>query len=274
VDYTRIKETIHGVQIEGVKNFDLDAILDCGQCFRWFPEANGTWKGIVRDKCRSVEQTGDILVIYGATKTEAEELWINYFDLNRDYGAVKDILRQDPTMRKAVDFTPGMRVLRQDPWETLCSFIISQSNNIKRIKGIVTNLCEAFGEPIDGGYTFPTAKKLSCLKLSDLDVIRSGFRAAYIMDAARLVDYGRIEFSKLREMPTAHVERTLMSIHGVGPKVASCTALFGLGKTDTMPVDVWIRRAMTEFYPSGIPSEIKAISGLGQQYLFHYMRNR
>lgn len=255
----------------GTRNFCLDDILDCGQAFRWTRLADGHWRGIVRGLCREIVQHGDVLRFEGVTEEEFNRVWLPYFDLDRDYGAVKEILCRNEAMRNAVLFAPGMRVLRQEPWEALCSFILSQNNNIARIRGLVERLCENFGEPVNGGFAFPSPERLAALPPDGLAPVRCGFRSRYILDAAAKVASGEINLEKLADMPAAQVEGALRSIVGVGPKVAACALLYGFSRTECVPVDVWIGRANREFFPEGL-GVFGEYAGLGQQYLFHYMR--
>lgn len=271
MDYIKAEQENNNVIVSGVRNFCLDDILDCGQCFRWEKLADGHWRGIAYGICRTVRQDGPALVFENASLAEFNSVWYDYFDLGRDYGEVKRVLSQDEAMCRAIEFTPGMRVLRQEPWEALCSFIMSQNNNIKRIRGLVSRLCQNFGEKIEGGYAFPPAKRLAGLTVEDLAPVRSGFRAGYVIAAAQAVESG-LQLEALRETPLPDAAHALMQVRGVGPKVAACALLYGLGRTDSIPVDVWIKRAISEYYPDGIPAEIASVAGLGQQYLFHYVR--
>lgn len=273
MDYISVKEQGGDVVVAGLKNFYLDDILDCGQCFRWDKLEEGVFRGTAFGLCRTLRQQGDTLVIHGSTIEEFDNVWYGYFDFCRDYSEVVQRLRTDETMRRASEFTPGMRVLRQEPWEALCSFILSQNNNIKRIRGLVLRLCENFGEKTDGGYAFPTAEKLAALSPEDLAPVRCGFRAGYVIDAARRVSSGELDFEKIKMLPICEASMELQKIRGVGPKVASCALLYGLGRAESLPVDVWIDRALRAFYPDGIPESISDIAGIGQQYLFHYVRN-
>lgn len=273
MDYINIEAREGDVVVSGLKNFNLDDILDCGQCFRWEKLEAGVFRGVAFGICRTVRQEKDRLVIHGASIGEFDDVWYEYFDFERDYSEITERLRTDEAMRRAVEFTPGMRVLRQEPWEALCSFILSQNNNIKRIRGLVSRLCENFGEEIDGGYAFPTAERLAALSPEELAPVRCGFRADYIIDAARRVSGGEIDFEKIRALPIREASGELQKIRGVGPKVASCALLCGLGRAESLPVDVWIDRALKTFYPNGMPESISDIAGLGQQYLFHYVRN-
>lgn len=273
MDYIKAEQSGADTVISGVKNFCLDDILDCGQCFRWDKLDEGLWRGIVAGKCRTIRQEGQTLTFYNVSVGEFDSVWYGYFDFARDYTEVKRVLSQDAAMRRAIEFTPGMRVLRQEPWEALCSFILSQNNNIKRIRGLVLRLCESFGEPCDGGFAFPPPERLASLSVEDLSPVRCGFRAGYILDAAKRVSSGEIDLPSLYSMELAQASGELQKIRGVGPKVAACALLYGLGHADSLPVDVWIDRAMNTFYPNGIPEEISGVAGLGQQFLFHYIRN-
>lgn len=273
MDYIQTAETGNNTVVFGARHFCLDDILDCGQCFRWEKLAPGVWRGIAFGRCRTITQEGGTLTFHGVTQAEFDELWYEYFDFGRDYQMVKERLETDEAMRRAIAFSPGMRVLRQEPWEALCSFILSQNNNIKRIRGLVERLCALFGEPVDGGYAFPAPQKLAPLDPDDLAPVRCGFRAKYILDAARRVCDGTVDLPALYEMEIPKACGTLEQISGVGPKVACCTLLYGFGRTQCVPIDVWIDRALRVYYPGGMPAGFSEIAGLGQQYLFQYVRN-
>jgi N-glycosylase/DNA lyase len=260
----------NGFIILSEPEFDPDVVFDCGQCFRWEKQCDGSWAGVAFSRRLNVKKDGDALILTGDPDPE---FWEHYFDLKRDYGPIKRLLMRDPTLRAAVEFAPGMRLLRQDPWEALCSFIISQNNNIPRIKGIISRLCENFGAPIPGGgHSFPPAQALAKLSEADLSPLRCGFRAKYILDAAKKISSGVIKLALLSEMPLGDARKELMKIKGVGPKVADCALLFGAGRLECFPSDVWIRRALSYFYPQGFPREFSHFAGIAQQYLFHFIR--
>lgn len=263
------------VRIDGLGDFSLRDTLDCGQCFRWNESGDG-FDGVVEGKFCHAVQDGDGALLLLTTREDFDALWRDYFDLDRDYDELRREFGSDETLRKALAFAPGIRVLRQRPWETLCSYIISQNNNIKRIKGIVARLCESFGEPLaDGrGYAFPAAERLAGLDEAGLAPLRCGFRAKYILDAANKVASGEIDLASLREMELDEARKTLMTIKGVGPKVAECTLLYGFGRTECFPIDVWMKRAMAELFPDGLPECAVRDAGIAQQYIFHYMRTR
>lgn len=255
-----------------VEDFDLDAVFNCGQCFRWQRQSDGSYTGIAFGKRLHVARQGGLLIL-DCGRAEYEALWCGYFDLDRDYGLIKRQLAGDPVLSAAIGHAPGIRILRQQPWEALCSFIISQNNNIPRITGIIERLCEGFGEKIEGGYAFPSPQALSTLEEADLAPIRSGFRAKYIIDAAQKVASGEVELDSLFSLPLAEARETLIKIKGVGPKVADCALLFGCGRIECFPTDVWIKRVLACFYPQGFPQEYMVFGGIAQQYLFHYARS-
>ena len=172
-----------------------------------------------------------------------------------------------------MDFCGGISLLKQEPWEALCSFIISQNNNIPRIKGIISRLCEAFGDNLgNGDFSFPDAERLAKMTPEELDPLRAGFRAKYIVDAARKVASGEVPLYELKKLPLEEGLDSLMKITGVGPKVASCALLYGCGKKDAFPIDVWVKKILKELYPDGFPFEDSPYKGVAQQYLFHYRR--
>ena len=174
------------IVFENIKDLDLKETLDCGQCFRWKERDDGSFIGVVHGRIAAASMDGDRLILDGAVEDD-RDMWSDYFDLSIDYSDIKEKLSTlHPVMAEAARFAPGIRILRQEPFEALISFIISQNNNIKRIAGIVDRLCENFGEPIGGRmYAFPTAERLAALEPDDLSPIRAGFRHRHIIDAAR-----------------------------------------------------------------------------------------
>ncbi len=268
-----IKFIDNKIYIKNIKNFDLAQTLDCGQSFRWRQEKNGAWCGIAFGKqIRLYQQNGDI-VILGSTKEEFNNIWKDYFDLDRDYGAIIEEISCDKTVATAAAYSSGIRLLNQEPWEALCSFIISQNNNIPRIKGIIERFCENFGDKISGGYAFPSPEVVAKLTVDDLAVIRAGFRAKYILDAALKVASGDIDLEALKYTNYDTARKILMTIKGVGPKVADCVLLYGLCHKNAFPRDVWINRAIEQLFDGNIPNCAKQYGGIVQQYIFHYIRN-
>ncbi len=251
--------------------FSLALCLDCGQAFRWEKDGN-CFKGVAFGKFLKIEETDNEIIFYDTSEYEFENIWKPYFDLDTDYRKIISCYDEDNLIKAVTQFS-GIRILRQEPWEALCSFIISQNNNIPRIKGIVSRLCESFGEKTGDGFTFPSAEKLADLTVEDLSVLRAGFRAKYIIDAANKVACGDVDFKKIDENPIEFGREELIKIKGVGAKVAECTLLYGFHKLTAFPVDVWVKRIMAEMYPNGLPACVKGTEGIAQQYLFHYRRN-
>lgn len=261
------------VAVWPIDSLDLAQTLDCGQAFRWVPNGDGSWSGVAHGRLLTVSLGAGKFILHDCCLAEYKEIWEQYFDLDRDYAALKRRFSADPVMAKAVQYAGGIRVLKQEPWETLCSFIISQNNNIKRIKGIISRLCEQFGEPArGGGYSFPTPERLAALSPGGLAQIRCGFREKYILDAAKKVASGEIDLDALSHMPMDKARDELMKIKGVGPKVAACALLYGLGFKDAFPVDVWIKRALEVLYGGSLPEMLLKEAGIAQQYLFYYVR--
>lgn len=270
----KIENKNNNIYIYGAEDFDLPHTLDCGQAFRWVCDENNVWSGVAYNKFLKLEKLTDgTVVLYNTTTEDFENIWKDYFDFSRDYGEIIKILSENSVLKQACEYSHGIRILNQEPFETLCSFIISQNNNIKRIKGIISRLCENFGEKKDGYYTFPTAEKLASLTLEDLAVLRSGFRAKYLLDAAQKVANGEVELSKLKEMNLEDARNQLMKIKGVGPKVADCCLLFSHRHTDAFPKDVWIKRAMEVLFGGELPECAKEYAGIAQQYIFFYARD-
>jgi N-glycosylase/DNA lyase len=273
MDFSQIAYYNGHVVLSGVRNFNLDATLDCGQCFRWKKHAPNDWEGIAHARRLRISLQGEQLTFHETTPEEFDLIWKDYFDLERDYEALFSRFRRNPPLRRAIAFAPGIRVLRQEPFETLCSYILSQHNNIPRIKGLVERLCAQFGEACSGFYAFPTPDVLADLSPDDLAPIRSGFRAKYIIDAAKNVHSGKIVLPALYTMPIDHARECLMQIHGVGRKVADCVLLYGFARAGCIPEDVWVKRILSQLYPRGFPRYLAPWGGIAQITLFHYARN-
>lgn len=256
-----------------IKCINIGLSTDCGQSFRWTKNEDGSFHGIVGKKSIDIFQNNEEIIFKDTTKEDFENLWIKYFDLERDYEKICTAF-DDNYLKAACDEFYGIRILRQEPWETICSFIISQNNNIPRIKGIISRLCENFGEKInENDYSFPSYELLSELNEDDFAPLRAGFRNKYIMDAARKFASGELSIEEIEKMPIEEARRELMKIKGVGAKVAECSLLYGFGRIEAFPVDVWVKKIMAELYPDGLPSCTKGFEGIAQQYLFHWRRN-
>ena len=251
--------------------FDVGLTFDCGQAFRWTEKADGKWHAVVGSRAVDVEQKGNQITIYGDTDAG---FWRRYLDLDRDYDGICERLKSDKWLNRAITEYPGIRILRQDAWEALCSFIISQNNNIPRIKGIIERLCATFGDDLgNGDFGFPSAQRLAGCTVEDLSPLRSGFRAKYIIDAAQKVAGGDVDLEMLANGDMDRCREELIKIKGVGAKVAECTLLYGCGRIEAFPVDVWVKRIMAELYPEGLPECADGVEGIAQQFLFHWRRN-
>lgn len=259
--------------LDDVKCLDLDLTLDCGQAFRWEKQADSSWSGVVKGVFLNISKMGDTIILKNTSKDDFENIWIDYFDFNKDYVEICDTLKQDTLLAPTVDAFYGIRILNQDSWEALCSFVISQQNNIKRIKGIISRLCRIYGEEVRSGfYSFPSAERLSNLTVEDFENLGTGYRAKYLERLAKDVASGAIDLEKIKTLSLDDARKELLNIYGVGIKVANCALLFGFGFYDAFPVDVWMKRVM-EYYPDGLPQCFDGIGGIAQQYLFYWARN-
>lgn len=251
------------------EDFDLDETLDCGQAFRWKKvpsEYDCTYSGFFLNDSLTISKKDNYFIFHNTSEKDFLEKWTEYFDFNTDYGKLKEIFCHDETLKKACEFAGGIRLLKQDSWETLLSFIISQNNNIPRIKLIIDRLCSHYGH-------FPSADELSSETTESIDYLKSGFRAKYIIDASQRVSSGEINLDEIKKMPLDEARNELMKIKGVGKKVSECVLLFGMYRTEAFPIDVWIKRVLETYYPEGFPEYLKSCGGIAQQYLFHYIRN-
>jgi len=277
--------------VKKTSNFDIGQILECGQCFRFEKMDEESYFLLAHKKVlhvRQVKGSDNVEFWYENGEldtTEFDRFWASYFDLERDYGKIqKEIAKNDPILQKAINFAPGIRILQQDPWEMVISFIISANNRIPQIKQVIKNICAAYGKPLGSGhFAFPTPTELSAASTEDLRALKTGFRDKYIVDATKRALAGELPTSRNCPLPTAQLRKTLMHTKGIGEKVADCILLFGYGRHESFPIDVWVRRVMEKLYFAGesVPAaKIHAFAsthfgtnaGFAQQYLFHYMR--
>lgn len=269
----KTEKTPDGIKITDISGLSLPETLDCGQCFRWKADSEGNWCGVVKGIYRKIRKEENGITILGADEQEFEKIWFDYFDFGRDYDALKADFSANEMIKAACEFAPGIRVLRQEPWEAFITFIISQNNNIARIKGIVERLCAAFGEEIEEGiYSFPTAQRLAAEPAESFAKIGCGYRADYISFAAKEVYEGRLVLEELMTTPIAKARERLLKVHGVGPKVADCVLLYGLGRAERCPADVWMKRVIAAL-GGEMPQCVTDYAGIAQQFLFHYARN-
>ncbi len=275
------------LKIDGVKDFHPVHTFLCGQCFRWVENPDGSFDGIAYKKAVNVSLTKGTLIIKNTSEEDYNNIWRHYLDLDRDYAPLKEILSVDENLKKAIEYGYGIRILNQEPWECLVSFIISTQNQIPRIKKIVNALSERYGEKIQIEdrvyYSFPDAESLKGISEEELMFLKAGYRAGYIIDAVNKITSGEIDLEKIFDMDYLSAKKELMKIKGVGEKVADCVLLFSYGKTEAFPIDVWVGRIMRNLYLSENASikDIRAESerlfgknaGLAQQYLFYYARD-
>lgn len=262
------------VILTGGDAFSPEKTFLCGQCFRFEAEAGGEFVGIARG--RRIRVGGDAeRTVLSCGRAEFEAVWRGYFDAGNDYGRALRLIEGDAFLCAAEVFGRGIRILRQEPWEALCSFLISQCNNIPRIRRIISSLCVLFGEDIGGGFAFPTPERLADLDEAALAPVRAGYRAAYLLAAARAVCDGSLDLAAMEKgvYETAELRERLMRQRGVGRKVADCVLLYGLGRPDAFPQDVWVKRALAARYPDGFDAaRFGAYAGIIQQYIFYYAR--
>lgn len=272
--------------------FELKDIFECGQCFRWNKEAEDTYIGVVKNNVIKVQKLGNVIKFKSVGEDELQPLVEDYFDLTRDYEQIKQTLSNiDNYMKQSIQYGKGIRILNQDLWETIISFIISANNNIPRIKGIIERMAKAYGKEIvfeeKRYYTFPTVEELAKAKVQDLRKLGLGFRDKRVYETTSLIKEKKVDLSELKKQEYQEVRETLLTLPGVGPKVADCILLFSsLKKWEAFPIDVWVRRVMNELYIHN-PDESKVkkeqieaiakekfglLAGIAQQYLFYWKR--
>ncbi len=269
----KIKTIKNDLILEDIECFNVGLSVDCGQAFRWVKREDGSFHGVIFKKAVDIVQNENEIIFKNTDEKAFHELLSPYFDLERDYAKICASF-DDKYLKEACNQYNGIRILHQEPWEALCSFIISQNNNIPRIKGIIERLCSSFGEQIgESDFSFPSCERLAPLSEEELAPLRAGFRNKYILDAARKVACGEVDFEKIKAAPFDEARQELLKIKGVGEKVAQCALLYGFGRMEAFPVDVWVKRILSELYPDGFPQCAKGVEGIAQQYLFHWRRN-
>ena len=280
--------------LENVKSFEPKHIFECGQCFRWDEEPDGSYTGIVNNNVINVKKVDNTVYFTSLGADNLKELVDYYFDLGRDYEKIKETLSKiDEYLENSIKYGSGIRILNQDLWETIISFIISANNNIPRIKGIINRISMKYGNKIEWNgkeyYTFPTVENLAKATVEDLRNLGLGFRDVRVYDTTHKILNKEVDLEKLhQETDTQKVRDTLLTLSGVGPKVADCILLFStLKRFDVFPIDVWVRRVMNELYIKNEDEtkvnkrEIEKLAkekygdleGLAQQYLFYWKRD-
>lgn len=286
-----MKEEIY--VLKNVKAFEPKHIFECGQCFRWNLEEDGSYTGVVGENVLSVKKLQNDIIIKGLCKDNIEDVCAKYFDLNTEYEKINKALSKiDDNLKTSIEYGKGIRILYQDVWEALISFIISANNNIPRIKGIIERLSKKYGKEIKWNnksyYTFPTPEDLSKATVKDLRLLGLGFRDIRVYETTKMVKENQIDLYNLEKIKDINELRDqLLKFSGVGPKVADCIMLFSMKKFEVFPIDVWVKRVMTELYfdidkeKSNLSNkriiEFAAnkfgnLAGIAQQYLFYWRR--
>lgn len=281
------------IEINNVKSFNLKHIFECGQCFRWNENEDGSYTGIVGKNVIKISMINNNIIVKSYGEDDLQKLFNFYFDMETNYEEIKEKLRKiDNYMVTSIQHGEGIRILNQDLWETIISFIISANNNIPRIKGIIEKMSKKYGDEIvwnnEKYYTFPTVNQLSKASVEDLRKLGLGFRDVRIFETTRMIRENQINLEKLHEEKNTNIVRDdLLRLSGVGPKVADCILLFStLKRFDVFPIDVWVRRVMNELYIKN-EDETKVskkqileiaeekfgnLCGMAQQYLFYWKR--
>jgi N-glycosylase/DNA lyase len=301
MDYKNIKFFEDHVVIEEVKNFKLKHIFECGQIFRFEEVEENDFIVIAFGKLIEVKDEGNNVIIYNTNEEEFNKIWLDYFDLNRDYSDIKKELSKDVLLKQSIEFGYGVRVLNQDPFEMLISFIISARNNIPSIKKTVNKISAKWGKEISYKdkiyYAFPSIYEIKDATLEEIQETGASFRSKYIIDTIKNVynsvrdenfklgkenPYSKYNLDYIKSLSDDECHNVLQEFKGVGSKVADCIMLFSMGKTSAFPVDVWVKRAMIHFYGAEDASlnkirifarnKFEKLSGFAQQYLFYYAR--
>lgn len=279
--------------LKNIDSFVLKDIFECGQCFRWNLQEDGSYTGIFGENVLNVKQENKNIIIEGLCKNDIKETVEEYFDLNRDYKQIKEKLAKiDQNMETSIKYGKGIRLLNQDLWETILSFIISANNNIPRIKEIIERLSRTYGNEIiwreKKYYTFPSVKKLKDVTIKEYRDLGLGFRDKRLYETTQMIVDQQVDLEEMQKNPnTSEIKEQLLTLSGVGPKVADCILLFStLKRLEVFPIDVWVRRVMNDLYIQE-PNEEKIskkqiekiatekfgdLAGLAQQYLFYWRR--
>ena len=276
--------------IKNVQSFEPVHIFECGQCFRWNQEEDGSYTGIFKNNVINVKKEDKDVIFTGICEGHIKEICTEYFDLNTSYEEIKDKLSKiDKYLENSIEYGTGIRILKQDLWETLISFVISANNNIPRIKTIIERISKKYGDKITFKvkeyYTFPTPEQMADATVQDFRDLGLGFRDVRVYETVQRTLKKEIDLDNLKnEINVEKLREELLKIPGVGPKVADCIMLFSLQKYEVFPVDVWVRRVISELYFENKEQQPKVIqkfakehygdlAGLAQQYLFYWRRD-
>ncbi len=279
-------------EIEKNDSFDLVHIFECGQCFRWNKEDDESYTGVFKDNVLNIKEEDGKIKFQGICNENIEKVVKDYFDFNTDYTKIKSTLSKvDKYLEESIKFGSGIRIVNQDLWEVLISFIISANNNIPRIKGIIERISKQYGKEIiyqgKTYYTFPTPEELSNASVEDLRKLGLGFRDKRVYETTQKVKQGEIDLNEIAKIEdTNKIREILETMPGVGPKVADCILLFGLKRFEVFPIDVWVRRVMNDLYIKNedetkvnkkeienlAKTKYANLAGIAQQYLFYWRR--
>lgn len=279
--------------LKNAESFELKDVFDCGQCFRWNEQEDGSYIGVFKNNVLNVSKEKNDIIFKGICEGNIEEIVKDYFDLNRNYEEIKEILSKiDDNLKNSIEYGSGIRILNQDLWETIISFIISANNNIPRIKGIIERLSKKYGNEIEYNnekyYAFPTPEQLKDVTVQEYRELGLGFRDIRLYETTKMIIEKRVDLENLRKNPnTQEVRDELLTLSGVGPKVADCILLFStLKRLEVFPIDVWVRRVMNDLYIKKddetkvnnktilklAESKFGNLAGIAQQYLFYWKR--
>lgn len=279
--------------LKNAESFELKDIFDCGQCFRWNEQQDGSYIGVFKNNVLNVSKEKNDIIFKGICEGNIEEIVKDYFDLNRNYEEIKEVLSKiDDNLKNSIEYGSGIRILNQDLWETIISFIISANNNIPRIKGIIERISKKYGNEIEYNnekyYTFPTPEQLKDVTVQEYRELGLGFRDIRLYETTKMIIEKQVDLEELRKNPnTQEVRDKLLTLSGVGPKVADCILLFSdLKRFEVFPIDVWVRRVMNDLYIKNedenkvskkqieklAKEKFGDLAGLAQQYLFYWRR--
>ncbi len=269
--------------IKNINNFNVGKTLECGQAFNFDKLDENYYRLTAFRKVLFLKQDGKKVEMFPTTEEDFNNIWVDYFDLKTDYDFIYNKFIQDDVLKPLVEYGEGIRILKQEKWECLISFIISQNNRIPQIKKCINYFAENYGDKIENGYAFPTPEQLADKTIEELQESKVGFRAKYIDDCTKKVVNKELLLEEIQHLPREEVAKELLKIKGVGVKVANCVLLFAYAKADAFPVDVWIKRAMEALYFNNEEQKLENIqsfaeekfgeySGIVQQYLFYYAR--
>lgn len=278
--------------LENYKDFEPRHIFDCGQCFRWNIQTDGSYTGVFKNNVLNVKKESNKIIFKGICSDNIIKVINDYFDFDTDYNKIKKELSQvDEYLKESIKFGSGIRILNQDLWEMIISFIISANNNIPRIKGIIERICKKYGSKIEWNtetyYTFPSPEALSKASIKDLRELGLGFRDVRVYDTTKIILNNELSLKELIQEKDVNILREkLLTLPGVGPKVADCIMLFGLKRFEVFPIDVWVRRVMNDLYIKNedetkvnkkeieklAVEKYKDLAGIAQQYLFYWKR--